>query len=100
MLGRMQRKLWLICSINELGNAVPSTIFPGLKPCDIDFIPNMKEPFRGIRFRTVPEILQAVDAPFEQSTQQALLKVSYNLHIGGNGLYTMLVTTLKGSKTW
>ena len=29
----------------------------GLKP----LIPKMKEPLRGIRFRTVPEILQAVD---------------------------------------
>ncbi|PNF34990.1 hypothetical protein B7P43_G14126 [Cryptotermes secundus] len=34
---------------------------PNLSPCDFDFIPKMKEPFRGIRFRTVPEILQAVD---------------------------------------
>ena len=31
--------------------------------------------------------------------QQALLKVSYDFHIAGNGLYTMLVTTLKDSKT-
>ena len=38
-------------------------------------------------------------APFELSTQQALLKVSYDFHIAGNGLYTMLVTTLKGSKS-
>jgi len=38
-------------------------------------------------------------APFELSTQQALLKVSYDFHIIGNGLYTMLVTTLKDSKT-
>ena len=38
-------------------------------------------------------------APFELSTQQALLKVSYDFHIAGNGLYTMLVTTLKDSKT-
>ena len=30
-------------------------------PCDFDLIPKMKEPLRGIRFRTVPEILQAVD---------------------------------------
>ena len=37
--------------------------------------------------------------PFELSTQQALLKVSYDFHIAGNGLYTMLVTTLKDSKT-
>jgi len=50
----------------------------------------MKEPLRGIRFRT---------APFELSTQQALLKVSYDFYIAGNGLYTMLVTTLKDSKT-
>ena len=29
--------------------------------CDFDLIPKMKEPLRGICFRTVPEILQAVD---------------------------------------
>ncbi|PNF41596.1 hypothetical protein B7P43_G11561 [Cryptotermes secundus] len=34
---------------------------PDLSPCDFDLIPKMKEPVRGIRFRTVPEILQAVD---------------------------------------
>ncbi|GBN55914.1 hypothetical protein AVEN_209870-1 [Araneus ventricosus] len=34
---------------------------PDLSPCDFDFIPNMEEALRGIRFRTVPEILQAVD---------------------------------------
>ena len=63
-------------------------------------IPKMKEPLRGIRFRTVPEILQAVDRSIRTlSTQQALLKVSYDFHIAGNGLYTMLVTTLKDSKT-
>ena len=33
----------------------------GLGPCDFDLIPKMKEPLRGIRFRTVPEIIQAVD---------------------------------------
>ena len=32
-----------------------------LSPCDFDLIPKMKEPLRGIRFRTVPEILQAVE---------------------------------------
>ena len=38
------------------------TVFhKGLSPCDFDLIPKMKEPLRGIRFRTVPEILQAVD---------------------------------------
>jgi len=36
----------------------------GLSPCDFDFIPKIKEPLRGIRFRTVPEILQAVDRSF------------------------------------
>jgi len=62
-------------------------------------IPKMKEPLRGIRFRTVPEILQAVDRSIRTTTQQALLKASYDFHIAGDGLYTMLVTTLKDSKT-
>ena len=35
--------------------------FNGLSPCDFHLIPKIKEPLRGIRFRTVPEILQAVD---------------------------------------
>ena len=52
----------------------------GLSSCDFDLIPKMT-------------------APFELSKQQALLKVSYDFHIAGNGLYTMLVTTLKDSKT-
>ncbi|KAG8232167.1 hypothetical protein J437_LFUL012239 [Ladona fulva] len=30
---------------------------PDLSPCDFNLIPKMKEPLRGIRFRTVPEIL-------------------------------------------
>ncbi|PNF32315.1 hypothetical protein B7P43_G16249 [Cryptotermes secundus] len=34
---------------------------PDLSPCDFNLIPKMKEALRGIRFRTVPEILQAVD---------------------------------------
>ncbi|PNF37862.1 hypothetical protein B7P43_G07420 [Cryptotermes secundus] len=34
---------------------------PDLSPCDFDLIPKMKEPLRGIRFRTAPEFLQAVD---------------------------------------
>ena len=44
-------------------NLVLKRIIPdwGLSPCDFDLIPKMKEPLRGIRFRTVPEILQAVD---------------------------------------
>ena len=37
------------------------TIHKGLSPCDFHLIPMMKEPLRGIRFRTVSEILQAVD---------------------------------------
>ena len=41
----------------------------------------------------------ASDVEVELSTQQALLKVSYDFHIADNGLYTMLVTTLKESKT-
>lgn len=36
----------------------------------------------------------------ELSTQQVLLKVSYNCYMTGNVLYTMLVITLKGIKTW
>ena len=59
----------------------------------------MKEPLRGIRFRTAPEILQAVDRSIRTINKQALLKVSYDFHIAGNGLHTMLVTTLKDSKT-
>ena len=35
----------------------------GLSPCDFHLIHKMKKPLRGIRFRTVPEILQAVDRP-------------------------------------
>ena len=40
---------------------VSSGSHKGLSPCDFHLIPKMKEPLRGIRFRTVPEILQAVD---------------------------------------
>ena len=35
-----------------------------ISPCDFHLIPKMKEPLRGIRFKTVPEILQAVDRSF------------------------------------
>jgi hypothetical protein len=34
---------------------------PDLSPCDFYLIPKMKESLRGIRFRTVPEILEGVD---------------------------------------
>ncbi|KAJ4440911.1 hypothetical protein ANN_10759 [Periplaneta americana] len=33
---------------------------PDLSPCDYDLIPKMKEPLRDVRFRTVPDMLQAV----------------------------------------
>ena len=61
--------------------------------------PKMKEPLRGIRFRTVPEILQAVDRSIRTINTTGAAKVSYDFHVAGNGLYTMLVTTLKDSKT-
>ena len=35
--------------------SIPSPLV--LSPCDFDLIPKMKEPLRGIRIRTVPEIL-------------------------------------------
>jgi hypothetical protein len=63
---------------------------PDLSPCD--FVAFASELFqRFFRQQT---------APFELSTQQALLKVSYDFHIAGSGLYTKLVTMLKDSKTW
>jgi hypothetical protein len=51
----------------------------------------MKKPLRGIRFRTVPEILQAVDRSIRTIDTSGAAT-----HIAGNGLYTMLV---KDSKT-
>ncbi|GBO21181.1 hypothetical protein AVEN_261640-1 [Araneus ventricosus] len=62
MLGRMQRKLWLICWIDGAVKCCSITPYsPDLSTCDFDSIPKMNEPLRVIRFRTVPEILQAVD---------------------------------------
>ncbi|GBN41255.1 hypothetical protein AVEN_97726-1 [Araneus ventricosus] len=71
MLGCMQHKLWLICSIYGAGKCCTiHHILLDLSPCDFDLIPKMKEgrgglvmkePLCGIRFRIVPEILQAVD---------------------------------------
>ena len=46
----------------------------GLSPCDFDLIPKMKEPLRGIRFRTVPEILQAVDRSIRTMTTTGAAK--------------------------
>jgi len=62
-------------------------------------IPKMKEPLRGIRFRTVPEILQAVDRSIQNINTTGAAKVSYDFHIAGNGLYTMVVITVKDRKS-
>jgi hypothetical protein len=61
-----------------------------LSPCDFDLIPKMKEPPRGIRFRTVPEILQAVDRSIRTINTTGAVKSI----LRRNGLNTMLVTTL------
>ena len=34
---------------------------PNVIPCNIDFIPKMKEPLNGISFRTIPDILAVVN---------------------------------------
>ena len=49
-------------------------IHKDLSRCDFDFIPKMKEPLRGIRFRTVPEILQAVDCSIRTINTTAAAK--------------------------
>ena len=59
-----QKLLLIYCT--RVGTLIVATIYlqrshKGLSPCDFHLIPKMKEPLRGIRFRTVPEILQAVD---------------------------------------
>ena len=48
-------------------------------PCDFHLIPKMKEPFRGIRFRTVPEILQAVDRSIRTMNTTGAAKVTLRL---------------------
>ena len=48
-------KIWAV-HFYVWGNQVEVT-----RACDFDLIPKMKEPLCGIHFRTVPEILQAVD---------------------------------------
>ena len=45
----------------DTGNKQSEGDVSSLSPCDFHLIPKMKEPLRGIRFRTVPQILQAVD---------------------------------------
>jgi len=51
----------------------------GLSPCDFDLIPKMKEPLRGIRFRTVPNILQAVDRSIRTINTTGAAKVILRL---------------------
>ena len=63
----------------------------------VHLISKMKEPLRGIRFRTVPEILQAVDRSIRTINTTGAAKGI--LRLPHRTLYTMLVTTLKDSKT-
>ena len=51
----------------------------GLSPCDFHLIPKMKEPLRGIRFRTVPVILQAVDRSIRTINTTGAAKVILRL---------------------
>ena len=48
-------------------------------PCDFHLIPKMKEPLRGIRFRTVPEFLQAVDRSIRTISTTGAAKVILRL---------------------
>ena len=52
---------WFLTLKEERRLRLTENSHKGLNPCDFDLISKMKEPLRGIRFRTVPEILQAVD---------------------------------------
>ena len=69
-----------------------------LSPCGFDLIPKMKESLRGIRFRTVPEILQAVDRSIRTinttGAAKGILRLPHRwqrvVHNAG---------TMKGSKT-
>ncbi|GBL95670.1 hypothetical protein AVEN_100221-1 [Araneus ventricosus] len=47
---------------------------PDLNLCDFDLIPKMKEPLRGIHFRTVPGTLQAVDLSTRTSNTTSAAK--------------------------
>jgi len=62
-------------------------------------IPKMKEPLHGIRFRTVPEIFQAVDRSIRTINTIGAAKGIVRLPHHWQGVYTMLMTTLKDSKT-
>ena len=59
----------------------------------------MKEPLRGIRFRTVTEILQAVDRAIRTINTTGAAKGILRLPHRWQRLYTMLVTTVKDGKT-
>ena len=59
----------------------------------------MKGPLRGIRFRTVPQILQAVDHSIRTINTTGAAKGILRLPHSWQRLYTMLVTTVKDSKT-
>jgi len=50
-----------------------------LSPCDFDLIPKMKEPLRGIPFRNIPEILQAVDRSIRTINTTGTAKVILRL---------------------
>ena len=58
-------RLWVQCLMTVAPREESSESHKGLSPCDFHLIPKMKEPLRGIRFRTVPEILQAVDSSIQ-----------------------------------
>ena len=46
-----------------LGSAYHPPHSQDLSPCDYDLIPKLKEPLRGIRSRTVHDVLQTTDRP-------------------------------------
>ena len=71
----------------------------GLSPCDFHLIPKMTEPLRGIRFRTVPEILQTVDRSIRTINTTGAAKGILRLPHRWQRVVQMLMTTLKDSKT-
>ena len=68
-------------------------------PCDFDLFSKMKEPLRGIRFRTAPEILQAVDRSIRTINTTGAAKGILRLPHRWQRVVQMLVTTMKDSKT-
>ena len=89
----------------RVGTLIVATIYlqlighKGLSPCDFDLSPKMKEPLHGIRFRTVPEILQAVDHSIRTINTTDAAKGILRLPHRWQRDKTMLVTTLKDSIT-